>query len=106
MLFLMFFVPVELYSIFWAKNPGNTNLTKTLVKNLAAKNLAKNLVKHLAKNLVPKMKTTSGRSISDVFVNLLHPVIEIITGPDRKREDNELIRIDKGMKRNLLGEED
>ena len=42
LILLMFFVPVELYTVF--SGP------KTLVKNLA-KNLAKNLVKNLAKNL-------------------------------------------------------
>ena len=65
----MFFVLVELYIAF----SGPKTLAKNLAQNLA-KNLAKNLVKNLAKNLIPKIKNTSGRSISEVFFNLLHPV--------------------------------
>ena len=54
---MVFFVPVELYTVL--SGP------KTLVKNLA-----KNLVKNLAKILVQKIKDTSGRSISEVLFNL------------------------------------
>ena len=61
----MFFVPVELYTIF--SGP------KTLAKNLA-KNLIKNLVKNLAQNLVPQIENTSGRSFSEVLFNIIHPV--------------------------------
>ena len=46
----MFFVPVELYTVF----SGPKTLVKNLAKNLV-KNLAQNLAKYLIKNMVPKI---------------------------------------------------